>query len=227
MMSASSVLTKNKYFCAVQSIQINQHTFHLLPQKAMWWPDKKMLVLSDVHLGKVTHFRKNGIQAPVGLIQQQLEAIENLIIQFNPERFLVLGDLFHSDLNTEWPMFIALVQKYPAIQTILIRGNHDRMPAYVLKENGIKVMLQMEESGIVFSHDLLPDCPFYVVSGHIHPSVVLTGKAKQKLRLPCFYFDSNYALLPAFGNFTGLQNVETNKQAKVFAIADNQVIALT
>ena len=43
----------------------------------------------------------------------------------------------------------------------------------------------------------------YRLAGHIHPSVVLYGTARQSMRLPAFVFGLEGAILPAFGDFTG------------------------
>ena len=44
----------------------------------------------------------------------------------------------------------------------------------------------------------------YVLAGHLHPCVVLGGRAHQRLRLPCFHFGAQVGVLPAFGAFTGM-----------------------
>ena len=48
----------------MNSIEIYNHNFILHPSGAIFWLEKKTLFLADVHLGKVAHFRKNGIAVP-------------------------------------------------------------------------------------------------------------------------------------------------------------------
>ena len=48
----------------MKRIQINKNHFDLHPSGALYWEEKKTLMLADVHLGKVAHFRKNGIAVP-------------------------------------------------------------------------------------------------------------------------------------------------------------------
>jgi uncharacterized protein len=68
---------------------------------------------------------------------------------------------------------------------------------------------------------------FYNLCGHLHPSVQIHGKAKQSFRVDCFYFGKNQGILPAFGNFTGRSKMSVNKnEDKIFAIAENEIIAL-
>ena len=77
----------------------------LLADGAVWWEAKQTLWLSDLHLGKAAHFRKHGV--PIGS-EPTLETVHRLREQikgFGPSRILLLGDLFHSDINREWEPF--------------------------------------------------------------------------------------------------------------------------
>ena len=46
------------------NVQINNNHLILHPSGAVYWEEKQTLLLADVHLGKVAHFRKNGISVP-------------------------------------------------------------------------------------------------------------------------------------------------------------------
>ena len=46
------------------------------------------------------------------------------------------------------------------------------------------------------------------------------------LRLPCFHFGEQVAVLPAFGAFTGMHPIEPGDGDRVYAIADDRVVAL-
>jgi metallophosphoesterase superfamily enzyme len=58
--------------------------FCLLPQKAFFLPHFYTIVISDVHLGKSAHFRKNGIPLTEASQQQDLQNIQNLIDACSP-----------------------------------------------------------------------------------------------------------------------------------------------
>ena len=45
-------------------MELNGVQFDLLHEKALWKEDERLLVIADVHLGKVSHFRKHGISIP-------------------------------------------------------------------------------------------------------------------------------------------------------------------
>ena len=207
-------------------IELVGQSFCLLAQKAIFWKNINALLISDVHLGKATHFRKNGIQAPADLGEIDLLVIHDLLFQTQASKLFIIGDLFHSDLNNEWYLFEEFILQHPNVEFILIRGNHDGLPAYLLKQAQIKVKIQHECNGILLNHFPLKSDMYYVICGHIHPGIVLKGKGKQSLRLPCFYIGEKLAILPAFGNFTGLANIEPQKNDKIFVIANGSVIAL-
>lgn len=210
----------------MSSLQLRNQTLLLLPQKALWWAETRSLVLCDVHLGKVSHFRKHGIQVPAALIAQQLTALEELLQQWSPERLIIIGDLFHSALNNEWQLFAAVLHHYPQVEVVLVRGNHDSLPAYLLKAARIKAVSTYVLEPFLFVHEPDTHHEWYVFSGHIHPGVSMSGGGRQKLTVPCFYFGKHYALLPAFGNFTGLQTISVKKGDQVFALAGETVIAI-
>ena len=86
----------------------------------------------------------------------------------------------------------------------------------------------MQIENIILSHDkmIMKDENTFNLYGHIHPGILLRGKAKQSLRLPCFWFSKNYGALPAFGRFTGSVSIRPNKEDQVFVIGDGKVFDL-
>jgi uncharacterized protein len=212
-----------------QLFELKEQQMWLLPQKAIWWLQQKTLVLSDLHLGKATHFRKAGIPVPLKVFKKDLECLSHLADTFNPESIFFLGDLFHSEFNNEFDIFRTWMEPYSRIRFELVRGNHDILPAAWYKKAGIKVYPVAAANGpFVFSHDPLQqqDQERYVFSGHLHPGVTLRGSGRQSLSLPCFYFGENQALLPAFGAFTGLYPIRPKKQDSVFVIGEGKVFKI-
>lgn len=198
----------------------------LCPGRALWWEAKKMLLVSDVHLGKAAHFRKNGIALPQQTNTDNLYRLADLLIDFKPETLLLLGDLFHSEINAEWDVFEDFLQNFPLVATVLVKGNHDILPDEVFTSAGLKVVEEWDEGPFRFVHEPLvdPDGDRYYIAGHIHPAVVLQGAARQRLRLPCFWWGPNQAVMPAFGYFTGSHRVKPRKGDHVQVIAENSVL---
>ena len=78
------------------SIEIRGQTLRLLPERAIYWEEGDLLILSDLHLGKSGHFRKNGIPAPANVHLDDLRGLLELADSLKPLAVLVIGDLFHS-----------------------------------------------------------------------------------------------------------------------------------
>jgi DNA ligase-associated metallophosphoesterase len=197
----------------------------LLPEKAIWFPEHKVLLVSDVHLGKGAHFRKSGIPIPKDLSQEDLANLSDLITHYQPQKIIFLGDLFHSDINDDWNWFSLWRQLHQEIEIILIKGNHDIISTALYQRLGIQVVDEMTLGPFVLLHNLpKQQKQEYVLAGHIHPGIKLRGKGRQSLTVACFYFTPGYAILPAFGKFTGKACIEAKEGDTVFAIAGKKVL---
>jgi DNA ligase-associated metallophosphoesterase len=206
--------------------QIANESLWLLPDRALFWPRQKMLIVADAHLGKAAHFRKNGIALPVDLVLQDLTRLQKLIDIFHPKQLLFLGDLFHSAPNQEWNWFAEWLATNPTLEAILVSGNHDtHVPDHSINTK-LLVVQELLSPPFLFTHEPQKTSPegLYNLCGHIHPGVRLVGKGSQSLRLPCFWFGEEAGILPAFGNLTG--HVRQKGKAQVFAIADQRILPL-
>lgn len=206
--------------------EIRGEKLFLLSEKAIYWAAKKILLIADLHLGKSTHFRKNGIAVPKQAEQKNWLLLHKLFKQYQPDRVCFLGDLFHSVHNNEWEVFGELIESYPNIGFELIQGNHDILPLEMYEKLGFQVYESLLQEPFLFTHEPLKENEVhYNLSGHIHPGVKLKGKGNQKHRVACFYFGKNAGLLPAFGSFTGLATIKVKKEDHVFIVTEEEVIA--
>ncbi len=197
--------------------QICGEAFHLLAQKALYWPSKKTLLIADLHIGKVGHFRKNGLAVPRMAGQNNLWRLAGLLLDPDVAHLLILGDLFHSSLNAEWDEFEDFIAQYTQLHITLVLGNHDIIPSKVFQKAGIKVLEELVMPPFHFSHDQV-ETTLYNIHGHIHPGVRLRGYGRQALTLPCFYFGADRGILPSFGDFTGLYKISPKKGDQVFVV---------
>jgi len=207
-------------------IEILDEQFGLYPQKAIFWKSQNTLLLSDLHLGKINHFRKAGIPVPQKANDHNLEIFIDLIQLCKPGRVVCLGDLFHSHYNAEWEVFGEVVKHFSSIAFELVLGNHDIMGHYQYERKGIRVHETLCMGKFLLTHHPLDTVPvgMYNFAGHIHPGVSLKGKGRQAMTLPCFYFGDRQAYLPAFGKFTGLARIAPKKEDKVYIVAENKVM---
>jgi uncharacterized protein len=207
-------------------VEISGEEFELLHQKGVYWPKEKALLLADLHLGKINHFRKSGIPLPSKANDRNIEILMEMIQQVNPTRILCLGDLFHSHYNPEWEVFGEVIRHYSHIRFELVLGNHDIMSELQYNRKGIALHHQLVIRNFVLTHHPQEKIEpgYYNLAGHLHPGICLYGKGKQALTLPCFWIGKQQALLPAFGVFTGLARIRPVRDDKVFVIADNKIL---
>lgn len=219
------------YFRGIENI--SQETTHslkgqnlvLLPEKAIIWSEEQMLILADLHLGKITHFRKQGIPIPKEGEKDNFDRFSFLILNYPVKKILILGDLFHSDYNAQWEAFLEFLDKFPKKEFILVKGNHDILDNNNYKRKNLSVYpLSLEIPPFYFTHHP-EDSALYNVCGHIHPGIKMAGKGLQRIRLACFYFGENQSILPAFGEFTGLHIIEPkNESDNIYAITSKRVM---
>jgi DNA ligase-associated metallophosphoesterase len=208
-------------------IIVHNHTFLLLPEKAVFWKKQKALIIADIHLGKATHFRKHGMALPVQSSEKDYELLQKLIEKFLPEKIFFLGDLFHSDYNAEWNRFKNFRMQNSTVGFVLIKGNHDVLPVKKYTECNIEVIDKFQHENILLLHENnVTNNKAFTLSGHIHPGIKLKGKGKQTLSLPCFYQKENELILPAFGSLTGLYFIQPEKKEEVYVVAANEVVRL-
>jgi DNA ligase-associated metallophosphoesterase len=206
----------------------------LSPERAVFWEDQKVLILSDSHFGKTGHFRKSGIALPQSIFLEDLQRFFNLIRYYQPEQLIVVGDLFHSRSNKEHLLFEKWKKDFQQLRFILVKGNHDILNLDWYEEVGIEVFDDgpLLVPPFAFMHDYMQIEDFhhqqdvYFFTGHLHPGISIKGRSRQQLSFPCFYFSERYAVLPAFSKFSGLSLIKKKKAENVFAIVENQLMAV-
>ena len=206
-------------------IQISGNTFILHPTGAAFWEEKRALLISDVHLGKIAHFRKHGVAVPEKAATRNFEQLDVAMAFFGPETVIFLGDLFHSELNNEWQLFEDWILRTSA-EIVLIAGNHDIIDRRHYERIGVKVFEELEVDGFRFTHKPSEKSGFFNFCGHIHPGIRIFGSGRQSLRLPCFFHRENQMILPAFGEFTGNYFMIPAETDVVYAVTREEVVLI-
>ena len=179
----------------------------LLPECALWWPAGATLFVADLHLGKAATFRARGLPVPSGTTQHNLARLAQLVQQHQAERLVLLGDFLHAAEAQSAALQAALAPwraAHPALELLLVRGNHDRHagdPPAVLRAKVVDEPFLLDP--FAACHHPQRHATHTVLAGHVHPAVRLRGPGRDALRLPCFCIEEGLALLPAFGAFTG------------------------
>jgi DNA ligase-associated metallophosphoesterase len=200
----------------------------LLPEKALYWPQKQTLIIADLHLGKTTHFRREGLYLPSDLAQKQLEPVVALCNRWEAEKLLILGDLFHSKTVEDQIHLQKWTSTPLAPEIVLVRGNHDKLDDVFYHGCGLNtVVTHLQIGTLSFGHfqtgEDLPEGYFHF-SGHLHPSYTVGRGKVGQVALPCFWVrgDGN-VILPAIGAFTGCSRIKPAEADKVFAVVGSSV----
>ena len=214
----------------METIELAGQTLDLHPFRAAYWREAATLLLADTHLGKSAHFRRAGIAVPRAVADANFERLRSLLIDFRPERVLILGDLFHSHYNAAWEEFVGLIAQFDSVRFELVPGNHDILGAARYAEAGLFLHPEIVDEGpFRFQHfplaaDAPPPPERYVLSGHLHPCVRLRGNGREGARLPCFYFGERHGILPAFGAFTGHAEVPVRRGDRVYLVTPAKIL---
>jgi uncharacterized protein len=209
------------------TIEVAGRAIVLLPQKAAFLPDTRTLLIADAHIGKATSFRALGVPVPRGTTSETLSLLSGLVARYGARRIVFLGDFLHSARSHVAATLDALSRwraEHVSLELVLVRGNHDDRAGDPPASLGFTVVDEpLLEDGLALCHHPEPRAGAYVLAGHLHPCVAVHGRARERLRLPCFHFGARVGVLPAFGSFTGMHPAQVAPGDRVFAVADEAV----
>lgn len=204
-------------------------SLEFLTDKALWIKELSALLIADLHFGKAAHFRKSGIPIPEPIHDSDLARLKELHQTYRPAHFYFLGDLFHSEWNEQWGSLNLLLSQLSGTSFHLIRGNHDILSLKSYEQSVLEIHEKPLAIGsFILSHEPMEEVPegMLNICGHIHPGIRLVGKARQSIRLACFFQSQSRLILPAFGNFTGLALVQPGENDKIWAITGEKIIPI-
>jgi DNA ligase-associated metallophosphoesterase len=232
------------------ALRVHGETLWLHPQRAVWWPARRTVIVADTHFGKSALFGRHGVAVPAGSDQHDRERLTRLIEETGAARLLILGDFLHAPLeaaSAEAHDLRAWAEGMRGTEICVIAGNHDRGSAGLWAaalqsperdvqwlERGVRWQdRDLLEPPFRFTHDagrvmpgaeLSPDDGFFTLSGHIHPVMRLGGLRKRAPRVPVFWQRESGLVLPSFGVFTGGAVVQPDAGDHVFAVGSQSVV---
>ena len=202
----------------------------LLARRAVYLPDAGTLLVADAHIGKAQSFRRLGVPVPSGTTGEALQALGALLAETGARRIVFLGDLLHSSRSRSAAIgaeVAAWRERHAEVELTLVRGNHDRHagdPPREWRVDCVDEPLRLAPFALVHQPQPVPGA--YALAGHVHPAALLGGRARERLRLPCFHFGPAVGVLPAFGGFTGMQVLPRVPGDRVFVVAGDEVRTL-
>jgi len=195
----------------------------MLPSRALFIPEKKELLICDIHLGKGEYFQQNGIPLTNNSDKNNFARIKKIVKKYSPEKLIILGDLFHSKYSIDKTLQKKVEDLPELLKTNveLVLGNHD----VGCDIKNIKIFDIRKTKKITFSHEPveLGDNKTLNICGHYHPKIYLKNNG-DKLSFRCFAMDKtkNILFLPAFGELTG--GYPCKKSFKKWAIVSEEEI---
>lgn len=168
---------------------------------ALWWPNRKLLCVSDLHLGKSERMaRRGGPALPPYDSQDTLTRLAADIDRTGAQTVVCLGDSFDdldvlSALGTAEKLSLAALQA--GRKWIWIEGNHDPGPI----DLGGTHLAEYTAGPLVFRH-IAQLGGHGEISGHYHPKTRLKARGRTITR-PAFLLNNVRLILPAYGTYTG------------------------
>ena len=206
-------------------ITIHNQNFVLHQSGAAFWEEEKILFISDLHLGKIGHFRKHGMAIPEKAVLENFTRLNTVLELFDCKTVIFLGDLFHSKINNEWNFFSDWTKTHSQ-KIILIEGNHDIISKQYYLDLNIDVYSELIIHDFLLTHHPSERADLFNFCGHIHPGVKLKGMGRQFLSLSCFFRKPNQMIFPSFGEFTGNFYLIPEENDQIYAITKEEVIEI-
>ena len=204
-------------------INFNNHKFQISKEGILFWFDKQIAIIADLHLEKGSSFGPSGQFLPPYDSEETLNKIFKTIKNHKIKTIILLGDTFHDknafDRMSEkvFILFKSLIEKY---KVIFILGNHESK----FEIGRINFLNEYVIDDIHFIHQALPTSIFQI-SGHFHPVASVKSSIK-KITAKCLLHTNNHIILPSFGKYTGGLNIN-NPVFKPFVNNDSKIYMLT
>ena len=202
----------------------------LLPDRAIWIPERRMVIVADLHWGKAAAFRAAFVPVPTGTTTSDLARLTRVLHDTAATSLVVLGDLLHARAGRHVDTLAdigAWRDSHSELDITLVRGNHDVHagdPPTSLRITCVDAPYAI--GPLIGVHEPQEHPDGYVLAGHLHPCVSVRGRGRQHARLTAFVFGPRIGVLPAFSSFTGTGMYERSELDTLFVIADRDVIAL-
>lgn len=215
-------------------IEVRGEKLVLLPERAVYWPRRAVLLVADAHLGKASGAPRAGATPTRSAIRsatgESLARLDRALARHPAQRIIFLGDFLHARTGREPNAFEALKAwraRRPELQLQLVRGSHDARTDDPPASLAVEIVHEPYPlDPFALCHEPAEAVRRYAIGGHLHPVFALRGRANERLRLPCFWFSEGFAVLPAFGAFSGGYQIQRRPGDRVYLTADDEVLAM-
>ena len=195
-------------------VDVNGTQLLLDPSGVLFWRERGLLVVADLHLEKGSAFARRGALLPPYDTRATLDTLARVLRRWQPRTVVCLGDSFH-DSGAGERIAPADRQRLAGLTAahdwIWVVGNHDPEPPLTV---GGRIEAEVTLGGLVFRHQAHPGT-VGEVSGHFHPKASVSTRAR-RITDRCFVLDGRKLIMPAFGAFAGGLDVLDPAIARLF-----------
>ena len=207
----------------MKTIEFYNHKLQINKEGILFWLEKEIAIVSDLHLEKGSSFASTGQFIPPYDSEETLKKLLNIIDNYKVKKVILLGDTFH-DKDAFHRMqskvrflFEELIKNY---EVIFILGNHENK----MKIDSINFYQEYVVDNVRFVHEAVQE-NINQISGHYHPVASIKVSSK-KITTKCLIHTNNHIILPSFGVFTGGLNIH-DPVLKPFISQDSNIYFLT
>ena len=207
----------------MKTIEFYNHKLQINKEGILFWLEKEIAIVSDLHLEKGSSFASTGQFIPPYDSEETLKKLLNVIDNYKVKKVILLGDTFH-DKDAFYRMsskvrflFEELIKNY---EVIFILGNHENK----MKIDSINFYQEYVIDNVRFIHEAVQE-NINQISGHYHPVASIKVSSK-KITTKCLIHTNNHIILPSFGVFTGGLNIH-DPVLKPFISHDSNIYFLT
>ncbi|MDP2628939.1 MAG: metallophosphoesterase [Nanoarchaeota archaeon] len=188
-----------------------------LISKTIFFPEKGILAVGDLHLGYDRFLQEQGIIIPFNQLEQSKKDLEKTIKEISKKnkikRIILLGDVKHFFGFQKQELFdvrdfLEFLERFVDRENIiLIKGNHEKFSI-----SGYEFQDYFIDGEIAFVHgnknfpEIFDKRIKTIVMGHMHPAILLKDKNKiKKEKFKCFlvgdYKKKKIIVVPSFFPF--------------------------
>lgn len=187
--------------------------------RTLYFPEKGILAIGDLHLGYEEQLRQSGVLVPERQVKDLIEDLKYIFKKIKSQdnevrKIIFLGDIKHFFSynyreQSEFRKVIDFLGEFlPPENIIILKGNHDTVDYSF--ESIMKDYYVAYSTAFIHGHKDFPEIwkPEIktIIMGHIHPSVILSEeqgikKEKYKCFLKGMYKRKEIIILPSFLDF--------------------------
>ena len=188
--------------------------------KSLFFPEQGILAVGDLHIGYDYMIRQSGVFIPERHVKEIIAYMKEIFRKMKNSgrkinKIVFLGDIKHAfSFEIEEKYGFLEVMKFlkqevqdPEENIVFIKGNHDTMDFTYGKMRNYYI-----QDGIAFVHghrsfpEVFDKGVGCIVSGHLHPSILLAEKPGVKKEIYKCFLEGNYKgktfiVIPSFENY--------------------------